>query len=141
VKVLFDTNVVLDVMLEREPFVRDAAKLMSRVEKGDIDGLLCATTITTIHYLATKVVGSKKTRQELSKLLALFEVASVNRLVIAGALESKLVDFEDAVLHEAARHADGRAIVTRDPADFRLAALPVYSPGDLLSLLETTDRQ
>jgi predicted nucleic acid-binding protein len=52
-RVLFDTNVILDVLLERRPFSESASKLLSRVEKGEITGLVCATTITTIYYLVT----------------------------------------------------------------------------------------
>ena len=137
-KVLFDTNVVLDVLMEREPFVTNADRLLSKVEVGEIDGLLGATTITTIHYLATKVVGKEKARKELSKLLSLFEIAPVNRSVLEAAIESNFADFEDAVLHEAARHADAQAIVTRNPGDFKKAELTVYSPEELVSLLSTS---
>ena len=58
--VLFDTNVILDLLLEREPFVRDAQALVSRVERGEIVGLLCATTVTTLHYLLCKSLGKRK---------------------------------------------------------------------------------
>ena len=59
-KVLFDTNVVLDVLLDREPFASVAAQLLSLADKGRIQGVLCATTVTTIHYLATKAVGRRQ---------------------------------------------------------------------------------
>ena len=58
-KILFDTNVILDVLLDREPFSSIAAKLFSRVETGEITGYVCATTITTLHYLTRKVVGDE----------------------------------------------------------------------------------
>ncbi len=50
-KILFDTNVVLDVLIDRKPFSLTASLLFSEVEKGRIEGFLCATTITTIYYL------------------------------------------------------------------------------------------
>jgi len=56
-KILFDTNVILDVLLDREPFANEAALLMSMVEQAEITGFICATTVTTIHYLATKALG------------------------------------------------------------------------------------
>jgi len=126
---------VLDVLLDREPFSEPAADLLSRVEAGEITGCLCATTITTIHYLASKVVGAKESLLAVRKLLSIFEVAPVNRPVLAAALDSRLSDFEDAVLCEAARQVSAQAIVTRDPADFKRAALPVYSPRELLQAL------
>ena len=57
-KILFDTNVILDLLLDRAPFSQAAGKLLSAVELGEVGGCVCATTMTTIHYLATKVVGA-----------------------------------------------------------------------------------
>jgi predicted nucleic acid-binding protein len=136
-RVLFDTNVVLDVLLDREPFVTPAAHLFSRVEQGALDGLLCATTITTVHYLASRVVGKERAQEEIVKLLALFEIAPVTRTVLETALTRGFSDFEDAVMHEAARHADVQALVTRDAKDFQKASLTVYSPTELVRALTT----
>ena len=122
---------MLDLLLDREPFAEPAAALLSRVEAGEMQGCLCATTITTIHYLASKVVGAKQALLAIRKLLSIFEVAPVDRPALEAALESGLVDFEDAVLYAAARQVCAEAIVTRDPADFKRAALPVFSPREL----------
>jgi len=126
----------LDLLLDREPFVESAAALLSRVEAGEIEGCVGATTITTIHYLASKVVGAKQALLAIRKLLSIFEVAPVHRPVLEAALDSGFDDFEDAVLHEAALQVSAQAIVTRDPADFKRAALPVYSPRELNQALE-----
>ena len=134
-RILFDTNVVLDVLLDREPFSTRAALLFSEVERGDLEGILCATTITTIHYLACKVVGDQKARKEIEKLLSIFEIAPVNRSVLESALKSGAADFEDAVLCEAARHVNARGIVTRDVRGFKKAGIPAYSPEEMISLL------
>jgi len=56
-RVLFDTNVVLDLILDREPFSLDAARCFPRVETGEIDGWLCGTTVTALHYLIRKSAG------------------------------------------------------------------------------------
>jgi predicted nucleic acid-binding protein len=127
---------VLDVLLDREPFAGPAAELFSRIELGEIEGCLCATTITTIHYLATKTVGSKQALLAIRRLLAIFEIAPVNRPVLAAALESRFADFEDAVVHEAASQVSAQAIITRDPAGFKKGALPTYSPAELRRILE-----
>jgi predicted nucleic acid-binding protein len=127
---------VLDVLLEREPFAAAAAEALSRAEAGQIEGCLCATTITTIYYLAAKAVGAKQALLAVRKLLGMFEIAPVNRPVLAAAIESRIGDFEDAVLHEAARQVSAQAIVTRDPSDFRSAALPTWSPAELCRVLD-----
>jgi len=58
-KVLFDTNVVLDVLLAREPHARTAATLFSLVDSDRLDGRVCATTVTTVDYLATRALGAR----------------------------------------------------------------------------------
>jgi len=135
VKILFDTNVVLDVMLDREPFSELATKLFSKVEKKELKGFLGATTITTIYYLASKVAGKKKADQEISKLLSLFQIAPVNKSVLDEAIKSRFSDFEDSVLHEAAKQIGVHGIVTRNPKDFKKATLSIYSPEELYKII------
>jgi predicted nucleic acid-binding protein len=135
--VLFDTNVVLDVLLDRDPFAGDAANLFACAERGELDAFLCATTITTIHYLASKALGADQARILVKKLLSLFEIAPVNRSVLESAEDLDFTDFEDAVLHEAARHAGVQAIVTRDPKGFAQASLAVHTPDLLLKALKS----
>jgi predicted nucleic acid-binding protein len=135
VRALFDTNVILDVLLARPPHVGPATALLDRVAAQSLDGLLGATTLTTIHYLATKAIGSRAAHGHVRTLLGLFEVAPVTRAVLTDALDLELPDYEDAVLHEAARHARAEAIVTRDPKGFAKARLKVYAPDELLRFL------
>ena len=139
-KILFDTNVILDVLLDREPFSEDAAFLMSLVELSEIIGIICATTITTIHYLASKALGSQAASRHIQTLLALFVIAPVNRVVLEDAAKSKFKDFEDAVLHESAIHAGAEYIVTRNLADFKKSKLPTFSPVDLINSLESLSK-
>jgi len=137
--ILFDTNVVLDVMLDRTPFSAPAGHLLSLVEQGEISGLICATTVTTIHYLATKIVGKEQTQNQIRNLMILFDIAPVNRPVIEYALKSKFSDFEDAVIYQSASHAGAEAIVTRDIKGFKKSKLPIYSPTEMLIILDTID--
>jgi predicted nucleic acid-binding protein len=136
VKVLFDTNVVLDLLLDREPWAQTAADLVARVEREEIEGALGATTITTIHYIAAKAKGSALAREQIRKLLAIFAIAPVNRPVLDAALELGMADFEDAVLCEAARQAGAEVIVTRDPKGFKKAVgMTILSPKELAEIL------
>lgn len=133
--VLFDTNVVLDVLLKRPPYAPAVVALFAAVERGELNGVISATTVTTIFYLARKGVGRERALEEIRRLLKLFTIATVNRAVIEDAIGLRFSDFEDAVLHEAARHAGAEGIVTRNIADFDRASLHIYSPDDLLRML------
>jgi len=130
-RVLFDTNVVLDLLLDREPFSTDAAKCFSKIERGEIDGCLCATSVTTLHYLIRKSAGTLKARESIEILLSLFEIAPVNEPVLRNALNLPFKDYEDAVLHEAARSVNASLIVTRNTVDFRNSEIPVSLPAEL----------
>lgn len=132
-RVILDTNVVLDVLLARRPFVDSAARVFGLIEKSQITGLICATTVTTVDYLLTQSLSPAESHQALRKLLELFEVAPVNRPVIEEALESKIVDFEDAALASSGKLAGAEAIITRNMRDFRNALLKVLGPDELLS--------
>ncbi|MGQ0570109.1 MAG: PIN domain-containing protein [Armatimonadota bacterium] len=134
-RVLFDTNVVLDVLLNRHPYAAASIQLVDHAARRRIDGFLGATTVTTVHYLSTKAVGRRQAERHVRTLLDLFDVASVTRSVLADALRLGFPDYEDAALHEAARHAGADGIVTRDPAGFATASLSIYAPGELLRLL------
>lgn len=128
------------MLLDREPFAAAASELLSRIEMGEVDGYVCATTVTTIHYLASEAAGGKQAVIAIHRLLAIFEIAPVNRPVLAAALEARWADFEDAVVHEAARHVSAEAIVTRNPGDFKKSALPTYSPKELCEMLDLRAR-
>jgi len=134
-KVLFDTNIVLDVLMDRPPFSDAAAALFSKVEDGTIIGYLCGTTITTVYYLASKAVGPVRAQKEVRKLLSLFEIAPVNRPVLESALTADFNDFEDAVIHEAACHVGADAIVTRNQKDYKKSKISVYTSAELAGIL------
>jgi len=137
VKVLFDTNVILDVLLDRQPFSDDAAELMSLVECSKMQGFLCATTVTTIHYLMAKSLDSRSAIKHIRLLLSLFDVAPVNRLVVENALECQFSDYEDAVIVESAKHAGVEYIITRNIRDFKKSSIPVYTPSGFLLVLQS----
>jgi predicted nucleic acid-binding protein len=126
-KIVLDTNIVLDVLLEREPFASLSINLFNAIEKKIIQGYLCATTITTIDYLLTKSVGKQSARVYINQLLNLFAIAAIN---------SDFSDFEDAVLYHSGVYTDVDGFVTRNSKDFKTASLPIYSPIELLRIIQ-----
>ena len=136
-KVLFGTDVTLDLLLDRRPHSEAAAVLFSKAERGEIKGFLCATTVTTLHYLVSKAQGNSKARNSLEKLLSFLGVAAVNLSVVKLALEGKGRDFEDEVISQAASAIGASAIITRNIKDFRKSDVPAYLPGEYLEVLRS----
>ena len=130
---MLDTNVVLDVLLDRSAFVDQSSQILDLVERGAVTGLLCATTITTLAYLAGKAVGKQQATKQIRQLLSLFEVAPVTRAVLDAALASKEADFEDAVLAEAALQAGAHAIITRNLRGFAHSPVRAHTPAQWLA--------
>ena len=134
-KVLFDTNVLLDCCSEREPHAASAAQLLSLADSGALDGVLCADSITTVDYVAAKSVGRGRAVASSTEFLRICSVVPVDRAVLERALRLDFPDFEDAVVHEAARACGAAGIVTRDAAGFSRGTVPVLEPAELLSAL------
>ena len=133
-KVLFDTNVILDLLLEREKYIDAAEQVISMVEQGVIEGYICATTVTTINYLINKAYSRAKSKDITKQLIRLFEISPVNRLVMEEALDCQFTDFEDAVLHASAVSSGMQIIITRNKKDFKAATIAVYTPLEMLNL-------
>lgn len=137
-KVLFDVNVILDVLLARKEFVEVSASLMGKVESGKLSGYLCATTVTTLDYLLLKALNKSQARDVTKKLLELFQVADVNERVLQLSVNSNFGDFEDAVQYYSGQLSGVDCIVTRNIKDYKNAKLPVYNPEELLGVIEST---
>lgn len=134
-RICFDTNVVLDMLLRRAPHAKQATRLFTRLEEKEMEGVLCATTLATAFYFVEKAYNSEWAHRDVRDLLQLFEIAAVDRRVLKEAVEAGFDDYEDAVLHEAARQARVDGIVTRNEDDFAAASLSIYTPAELVEAL------
>jgi predicted nucleic acid-binding protein len=132
---LLDTNVVLDVLLNREPHVTTSAAVCAAVENDKAEGLLAAHAVTTIYYLLARQLGEAGARRSVRALLTVFGVAPIDGNTLHQAILSSGQDFEDSVT-AAAAHASGcRLIVTRDPKGFRRSPVRAINPLQCLALL------
>ncbi len=134
-RILVDTNVVLDVLLDRQPYAEASGSVWAAVEKGVSEGMLSAHAVTTLHYLVRKELGNIKARHMVSTMLRVFGVARVDGTVIQEALQLSAPDFEDAVNAAAARVAGCDFIVTRDPKGFRRSPVRALTPEAVMPLL------
>ncbi|NJN04414.1 MAG: PIN domain-containing protein [Leptolyngbyaceae cyanobacterium SL_1_1] len=131
-KILIDTNIVLDLILERQPFVENAVLIFEQIERGNLAGYVAATTITNIFYILRKAEGREVALAAIHRLLVGLQFCAVDRQTIETALSLGLKDFEDSIQLACATLDQLDAIVTRDPKDFSGSNLPIYSPTELL---------
>jgi len=139
VRVLVDTNVVLDLLLDRQPFANDAARIFAMVERAEVEGFLCVTTLTTVDYLLSQSLSEPAVRTAVRRLLSLFGIAAVNRIVLDAAAAGPMRDFEDAVLAESASHVGAERIITRNTPDFAESPVVALDPPEFLSQFPPPD--
>jgi predicted nucleic acid-binding protein len=130
-RVLIDTNVVLDFLQEREPFVENAARLFERIDTGEIEGFIAATTITNIYYIVRKAAGKVIAKDAIAQILSDLNICAVDLEILEQALVLNFEDFEDAVQYACAVVHNFDAIVTCDASGFVNAEIPVVLPEDL----------
>ncbi len=138
-KVLINTNIILDFLLEREPFLQDAEALFQVISSGQIIGYITATTLTDIFYIERRHTQSfERAKQAVEIALVTMEVCPVNREVLELALASDLLDFEDAVQVASAITEGLNAIVTRD-RNFYSSSIPIFSITQVFEKLSPTN--
>ena len=134
-KVLIDINVLLDVILERDPWVDAAVRLLAAVESNRIQGFAAGHTLTTIHYVTSRARDRDTAAAAVTDLLRLLEVVPIEKDDLHQALVLPMNDFEDAVQAAAALKIGADHLVTRNEKDFRGLSLPVTSPATALTLI------
>lgn len=138
-KIAFDTNVLLDTILNR-PGRAEAVRLMYAVSEEKIAGIVSANSITDVYYTSRKGIGDAAARNAILDILSIFDVTPVDGEVCSIALNEPMTDYEDAVLAVCAAREQADYIVTRDQA-FLAAPSPVPSmtPTDLLRVIGEPD--
>lgn len=135
-RILLDTNIVLDFLLEREPFLQDADRVFQVIENNQLVGYVSATTLTDIFYIARKQTRSvEQAREIVSEVLTAMVICPVDRAILEAAFASGLTDFEDAVQIACAIAQDLDGILTRDRQGFNSSPVPIFSPENLLQRL------
>jgi predicted nucleic acid-binding protein len=136
IQVLFDVNIILDVLQEREAFYDFSARLLALAETGRIQGWLAAHSVTTLFYLIAKDRSSDQARVTLTSLLQFLKVAPVDQSTIEQALNLPYRDFEDAVQMMSALQIRADYLLSRNVKDYQPAPLEVIQPVELLAILQ-----
>ena len=134
-QVLFDSDVLLDILAQRQPFVVASAQALNTVMKKQVQGFVSGHAVTNIFYILRRQIGSEAARKLIENLLQHIQIASVTNQLIHQALQSPIKDFEDAVTSSAAMSAGLEIIVTRNKADFVASLVPAMLPEELLKML------
>jgi predicted nucleic acid-binding protein len=134
-RVFLDANVVLDVLLDRQPFVAESKRVWAGSDAGAFDAHIAAFTLTTIHYLCEKHDGPEAADRAVDICLEAFEIAALYRECVVAARRMSGRDFEDNLQIACALTDFTEAIVTRNPGDFRASPIAVYTPTQFLAEL------
>jgi predicted nucleic acid-binding protein len=135
-RALIDTNVILDILLKREPFLEEAQAIWSANREGRFEGYVCAITPGTVFYIMRhETQSAKQARQLVTILLQAFYTSAVDHAVLQRALQMEIPDFEDAI-QSASAFADGLDfIVTRDPKDYKNSPVEAILPMEFIKQL------
>jgi len=134
-RVLFDTDVVLDVLADRQPFAVEAAVLWLAHEQGRLEAYISPITPVNTFYILRREVGTTQARQIVGRLLGTMQVCPLDQAMLKSADGLPMADFEDAVQAAAAAAAGLDALITRNTKDYTNAPLPILTPAEALARL------
>lgn len=133
-RIMIDTNILLDVLIHRNDFFEDSKAVLKLCENRVIQGFISASAMTDIFYITRKALGSiEETYQVMNSVLNIVRVLTVTNDDVLHAFEARAKDFEDCLMATCAKsnHCDG--IVTRNKKDFIDFGIPLFSPVELLA--------
>lgn len=134
-KILIDTNVLIDYLLEREPFFADAKELILSCAEGNTKGCIAAHSIPNMFFILRKDYNSKERREILSNLCSLFDVEGIDKdKLLAGLSNEDFSDFEDCLQMECAKSYGADYIVTRNVSDYATSEVKAIEPKDYLKI-------
>ena len=134
-KLLIDTNVILDILLKREPFFEDSYQAIRTAINNNDECYISVTAATDIFYILRKALQSAEQAKEyLGSLARLAEFTDVLAVDALDALSSEVADYEDAVVEAVTDRIGADYILTRNIKDYLNAKIPAITPTELLNL-------
>ena len=135
-KVLIDTNVILDVLYKREGFYEDSLNIWKLCETRKIDGYISALSIPNIVYILRRELDPEKTLEVINNINLVFKIYDLKSEIIMQAAEKKTKDYEDALQMVTAQKLKASFIVTRNIKDFIGSKIIAVKPSELLERLD-----
>lgn len=134
-KILLDTNVILDVALERSPFFEQAEEVFVLAENGVFEAFISASTLSDLYYIIRRQKGRSLALDFIESIAQTFQIAAVDRTVVSLAFTLGISDFEDAIQCATVIENQLDGIVTRDTEDFDQATIQVFTPTALIQAI------
>jgi predicted nucleic acid-binding protein len=135
--IFLDTDILLDVFAERHPFYKNAARVLTLIEKRHITGCTSSLIFANLYYIIRKLRSREAAVTHLRKLQALVTVLAVDERSIHFALNSAFADFEDAIQYYTAKQHHIKYLITRNTKDYKAAdktILTICTAEDYLKL-------
>jgi predicted nucleic acid-binding protein len=132
-RLFIDTNIMLDLLAEREPFYLPAAKLATLADQKQITMVVSPISFATVNYLLSKFENSATAKEKLRKFKIICEVCSIDEDIVEKALNSAFKDFEDSLQYFSALAADCAILITRNGKDFQESMIPVMTADGYLA--------
>ncbi|MEP7265975.1 MAG: PIN domain-containing protein [Saprospiraceae bacterium] len=136
-KLFLDTNVILDLLGERVPYYDSIAKIATIADSGKIKLVLSALSFSTLYYFLSKLEKNEVCIEKLRKLRIIAKTSDLTDNIIDKGLSSKFTDFEDSLQYLSALKMDCNILITRNVKDFKEAAIPIMTPDEYLSSLNS----
>lgn len=133
--ILVDTDVLIDVALDRPPFSDAASELLDRLQTGPRRAFVAWHTLSNFYYLVAPARGGSNARAFITDLIRFVAVADCGTRAMSFATRLEMADFEDAMQVAAARACGARFVVTRNTRDFRRSPIPAITPQEALEAL------
>lgn len=134
-RILIDTNVLLDYLLEREPFLEDAKKVILSCIDGKAKGCIAAHSIPNMFFILRKDYSAKERREVLLNLCKIFDVEGIDKAkLISGLANEDFSDFEDCLQMECAKTYEADYIVTRNTSDYAISEVKAITPKEYLEM-------
>lgn len=136
-KILIDTNIVIDLLAQREPFYKSAAQLFSLADKQKLELSISSLTFANTNYVLSRLKSTQEAREILRRFRVLIKVLQLNDKLIDLALnDNDFKDFEDGLQYYTAIENEQDIIITRDLKDFKESKIPVMTADEYLVSIE-----
>ncbi|WP_026706077.1 type II toxin-antitoxin system VapC family toxin [Flavobacterium soli] len=132
-RVFLDTNVIIDLIIKREPFYYEIAEITTNAEKNELTLFTSSLSFVNTFYIASKVNTKESVLEILRKFRIICNVSVIDEFNIDKSLISDFSDFEDAVQYNSALHHNCDCIITRDKIGFKNSKINVMTPTEFLA--------